>query len=270
MKLIFLTLVLAVVQILLPVPRATTLQSTAKDDPQKPVKVAELPPVSVKPGWRDDLALFFAGALVGVGAYGVWMAKRTLKVVERQAVSMRRQTTHLKNSVVQAREAAQAAKRSTDALIASERAWVMVDIVWQPGGHMFDGDSSDEGPSVGIFVNYTCRNVGRMFAQITEKGYVFRKFDDHPPEQPDFTAIERFEDFLSEYLAPNASTEPYKLSGIRCAGKRFSPGVMLLYGRVQYRDVYGEHETKFGYWISPQGVLARLPADTYPEYNKHT
>src|ERR1700690_1113584 len=162
MKLIFLTLVLAVVQILLPVPRATTLQSTAKDDPQKPVKVAELPPVSVKPGWRDDLALFFAGGLVGVGAYGVWMAKRTLKVVERQAVSMRRQTTHLKNSVVQAREAAQAAKRSTDALIASERAWVMVDIVWQPGGHMFDGDSSDEGPSVGIFVNYTCRNVGRM------------------------------------------------------------------------------------------------------------
>jgi hypothetical protein len=46
--------------------------------------------------------------------------------------------------------------------------------------------------------------------------------------------------------------------------------VMLLYGRTDYRDVYGEHQTIFGYMISPNGDLVRLPHDTFPEYNKNT
>jgi hypothetical protein len=221
--------------------------------------------------WWDKASVIFAGLLVGIGGYGVWMAKKSLKVIERQAVSMRRQTTHLKNSVIQARDAAIAAKKSADALIASERAWVMVDIEWQMGAHVFEGDSTEEGPSTGIYVNYVCRNLGKSFAQIIEKGYVFKRYDriDEVPDQPDLSNMEWIE-FTNEYVPPNSAAEPFKLSGVRCPGRRFVNGTMLFYGRVDYRDVYGEHATRFGYMITPQGVLVRLPAATYPEYNKHT
>ncbi len=49
-------------------------------------------------------------ALVLVGVGGIWAALRTLRAIRRQARSMRRQTTILRNNV--------------NALIASERAWV--------------------------------------------------------------------------------------------------------------------------------------------------
>jgi hypothetical protein len=56
--------------------------------------------------------------LVGIG--GIIVAVCTLRIIERQ-------TKHLRNSVVQARRAANAARQSTDALINSERAWVLVE-----------------------------------------------------------------------------------------------------------------------------------------------
>jgi hypothetical protein len=44
----------------------------------------------------------------------------------------------------------------------------------------------------------------------------------------------------------------------------------VIYGRVKYRDVYGEHETRFGYLVTSMDNLDRLPASDYPQYNKHT
>ena len=150
----------------------------------------------------------------------------------------------------------------------SERAWVMVDIDWQPKPHIVEG-ISDGVENTGIFVTLTCTNVGKSFAQITEKGYVLKIFSDHPPRRPDFTDIERFQ-ITSEYLPPNAATQPYKLSAIICEGRRGGDQIMFLYGRVDYRDVYGEHKTAFGYMVSPNGDLVRLPTATYPDYNQHT
>lgn len=86
----------------------------------------------------DKASWTFGGILVVEGIVGVCAACRTLRAIERQARimrqqtthiarqarSMRYQTTHLKNSVIQATIAAQSAKASTDALIASERAWI--------------------------------------------------------------------------------------------------------------------------------------------------
>jgi hypothetical protein len=45
---------------------------------------------------------------------------------------------------------------------------------------------------------------------------------------------------------------------------------MVLYGRVKYTDVFGEHESRFGYLITGMGTLDRLPASSYPEYNRYT
>jgi len=91
---------------------------------QQPIRVAELPPVSVTRDWIDRTTWVFGAILVIVGVLGICAAYRTLKAIERQGLSMKRQTTHLRRSVVQARRAALAAKLSADALINSERAYI--------------------------------------------------------------------------------------------------------------------------------------------------
>jgi len=106
-----------------------------------------VPPKPRKDGW-DKASVAFAGLLVGIGAYGVLMAKRTLKAIERQALSMRYQTTHLRNSVIQARRAANAAKKSAEfselATKLAECADVLllrVGIVLNPNTQRLDGDA---------------------------------------------------------------------------------------------------------------------------------
>jgi len=74
-----------------------------------------------------NLGLFFVGAGAVLAALG------TLKILTRQAVSMRYQTTHLRNSVIQARRAAKATKISADALVASQRAWLDGEFQVPPG-----------------------------------------------------------------------------------------------------------------------------------------
>src|SRR5438552_1388670 len=56
-----------------PHPDKNDRQEVTKDDTQKPIRIADLPSVSIKSGWRDCLSLIFAGALVGIGTYGVFM-----------------------------------------------------------------------------------------------------------------------------------------------------------------------------------------------------
>jgi hypothetical protein len=145
-----------------------------------------------EPSWYQKITLPVLSnwPLIAVAIWGILVARSTLKVVERQAVSMRRQTTHLKNSVIQSRDAAQAARKSADALISSERAWVIAEIEWQQGAHIFEGSGTD-GESTGIYVDFICVNQGRSFAQVVEKGYVF-KIVDVLPAEPDFSDIDIF------------------------------------------------------------------------------
>ena len=177
-------------------------------------------------------------ALVGVGIAGIIMALCTLSVLRRQ----------------------------TDDIVNSQRSWVMVDIEWQKGAHIFEGTSSEGAQNVGIYVDYVCRNMGKSFAQITDKGYVL-KIVNILPWEPDFASIDDFH-HTTEYLAPDSASH-YLLSGISCDGSRRNR-LMVIYGRAKYRDVYGEHETRFGYLVTSMGNLDRLPASDYPEYNKHT
>jgi hypothetical protein len=93
-------------------------------------------------------------ALVGVGIAGIIMALRTLSVLRRQ----------------------------TDAIVNSERSWIMVDIEWQKGAHIFDGTNSEGAQNTGVYVDYVCRNTGKAFAQITDKGYVLKIVNILPQE----------------------------------------------------------------------------------------
>lgn len=73
--------------------------------------------------WWDKAYVVFTGLLVLVGSIGIRYALRTLKAVERQALSMRRQTTHLKIAANAARNSAEFAERATKA---SERADILL------------------------------------------------------------------------------------------------------------------------------------------------
>lgn len=99
---------------------------------QETIVIRESAPVP-KAGkdWWDRAYVIFTGLLVIVGGLAVGYAVKTLRAIERQALSMRYQTTHLRNSVIQARKAANAAKRSAEfaelATKASECADVLLD-----------------------------------------------------------------------------------------------------------------------------------------------
>lgn len=196
---------------------------------------------------------------------------RMIEHAEAQAQAAKNAAEAAQKSADAARDSAIAMRASVDAMIKSERAWVMVDIQWQVGPRIFAGDSMVDGQVIqdtGIFVNFICRNEGKSFAQIIEKGYVL-KIVSVLPQEPDFSDIDIFH-YASEYIGAGAASEPYKLSGIQCQGRRKPDNMMVMYGRVKYRDIYGEHETRFGYIITGMGNLDRLPTSSYPEYNKHT
>jgi hypothetical protein len=212
-----------------------TVQSAS---PIPPTTISTLPPVTVARDWVDFVALGASCALFVVGAVGVFMALRTLSVLRRQ----------------------------TDATVNSERSWIMIDIEWQKGAHIFDGTNDKGMQNTGIYVDYVCRNMGKAFAQITDKGYVL-KIVTTLPQEPDFNSIDDFY-HATEYLAPDSESR-YLLSGISCVGSRRNR-LIVLYGRAKYRDVYGEHETRFGYLVTSMGNLDRLAATDYPQYNKHT
>jgi hypothetical protein len=133
------------------------------DDAQKSLRITELPPVSVTRDWMDKTSWTFGAILVVVGIVGVCAAYRTLRAIERQARIMRRQTAHIarqalsmRRQTTHLRNAARAAKSSTDALIASERAWIDGELV-----------IDQEKLGLGIY-HYTlkARNLGRTPGQI--------------------------------------------------------------------------------------------------------
>jgi hypothetical protein len=126
------------------------------ENAQKAVRISELPPVSLRTGWRENASLVFSLILVIVTAIQAYLLCFTLKFVRiqsvimrrqtrhvaRQAQSMRYQTTHLRNSVEEGRKAANATEiaakaamegatatnKNVEMYISKERARLIVDL----------------------------------------------------------------------------------------------------------------------------------------------
>jgi hypothetical protein len=117
--------------------------------------------------WRDAVApaTWSNSALVLVGIGATIAALCSLRVISRQAQSMRYQTTHLRDSVIEAKKAADAAKKSADTyeqtVRLTERADVLLDgisiVVPNPG--FFNGDE---------WVVMKFKNFGRTRANNTQ------------------------------------------------------------------------------------------------------
>ncbi len=184
-----------------------------------------------------------------------WQAislSRTIKAINTQAGIMERQTKATET-------AAKAAELNAEALINSERAWVMVDIENDHGNGQIKAEILS-----GLAIVCICRNHGKSTAWVTQK-LIRMERSIAIPEKPQLEDADAFQD------------EPEPLAEIpsRChhvvEPRPVNPSgpTTFIYGVVKYRDIFNRsRETFFGYRHDPTGKLERIAG--YPEYNKNT
>lgn len=98
-------------------------------EPQQTVKVSELPPVDVSKDWSDYGYWGFTLFLTIVGGFQVYLMWGNLRVVERQADQMERQTGILQQSITLAEKSADTARQNLELFINRERAHLRIEIV---------------------------------------------------------------------------------------------------------------------------------------------
>jgi hypothetical protein len=196
-------------------------------------------------------ALIANWPLVAMGIPSIWYAKRTLDDIREQTKA--------------AVTAANAAKNSADALIASERAWVMVDLEKVPGVGLVKGYSSYEGRNVSVRVKCICINQGKTPARIRNKQIclLLTTPNEPLPINPNL-AIELFDSTPETLQSGQHSTRDWTLT---CKGDTGMGNMVVVYGVVKYRHIFSDTEvrTTFGYRVTEDERLERL--SDYPAYN---
>jgi hypothetical protein len=178
---------------------------------------------------------------------------RTLKAIEGQS----KQTDEL---IVATKKNADAAKASAEAIIASERAWVMVEL---DSTGLFVSDGRYQTAKLSLSVVYN--NVGRTPAWITE-GSIYFELVDIIPSTPDF-------DVSGWTVQPrwlsDKHTEERELDWEGYQNANGSAKNRIVYGIIKYQDILGSHRTTiFGYEFDLEDKPRRI---TRPgTYNKNT
>lgn len=109
-------------------PRAEPESSeVGRSDTQNPIRIGELPLVSVRRDWADWGVWIFSGLLVVVGFLQVWLLFGTLRAIKRQADLMEKQTGILERSVVVAEASADAAYTSAQVAMGTAIPTLVVD-----------------------------------------------------------------------------------------------------------------------------------------------
>jgi hypothetical protein len=225
----------------------------------------------------DEVAIAtWALALVGLG--GTIAAIWTLLTIRRQTTAIERQVHEMQNTSIQtdrlideATKQSIAAKKSAEALINTERAWIMVELEWVPGylgrelgSRRIEGGEQTFNTSAPIRFKYT--NEGKTIAWIDEKLACFQIVKELP-KQPDLSVLEML-DPVPEWVGVKGGGKLDK--GLEADGQEKSEGVMsVVWGVIKYRDAFNaRHETVFGFRIRPDETFVRLIGLT--EYNKTT
>jgi hypothetical protein len=165
------------------------------------------------------------------------------------------------------RKTANAARVSADALINSERAWVLTQMGWDKEGacqpHRIVRPTDNSVHTL-MNVRVVYRNYGRTPAWITEKHIKIEVTNTVEP-LPDFSGAT-----VAYNIEPIAGEQEPEWKPKNMTGEGWGPDsgqFTLVYGLVKYRDVFGEaRETRFGY-ILVNGLFERM---AHPEYNKNT
>lgn len=248
---------------------------------EKTISVTELPAVTVNTDWWYRAYVMFTAALVVVGAIGVGYAVKTLKAIERQAKANEDQLTEIQQSsektdrmILLTAQQTENVKKSTDALINSERSWIMTELDWQDGRNRIHVTTERKGDSrvdtSRIYLVLRGKNEGRTPAWITAIKFWCTLYFEAPPAKPDIAA-----DIAFSRLGPDPLGIGQPLIenlDLRYDGQRTQiASAVIIYGVVEYRDVFGDHETWCGYTVrgDPEHVyLERLAG--YREYNNNS
>lgn len=244
----------------LPVPKPLNESHNSSSGPETdngehPVKIVSIPQVQIesRKDRYDKIVVLCTALLVLLGGFQVFYLWRT---------------------VIVARDAAVAARASADALINSERAWIMVDIEhhndkWADRKvHMLEG-SGWGGNTTSFFGVLVCRNEGKSPAWVDEKRAKFEIVDSLPDtprlESTEIIQVGPEPIGIGEAL-PREVRSPWIPEAI---GHQELGKISVVYGVVRYRDIFDRrHETVFGYRITPSGEFVRI--ENRPEYNKNT
>jgi hypothetical protein len=196
MKLIVLAVLLAIVQAAPPVPRKPSDTPAGSSQNITSHGVGELASVPVlHKDWWDRAYVIFTGLLVFVGIYGVVMARKTLKAIERQAKANEDQLTEIQQSAEKtdrmiilaaqeaengkiateaatksadaAKDSAQAALLNARATINSERPWFLIKIT------ATNSDCDIHGIPLHLGFTVSFQNCGKTPAEVVA-------FDQHP------------------------------------------------------------------------------------------
>jgi hypothetical protein len=193
---------------------------------------------SIKDRWDKSL-VFLTGAIIIVGIFQIFYLWKTVNATSKNA----------------------------DALINSERTWVLVDVEIAPSCGVIKHNSR-EITSTDVTVSIKCSNEGKSPAWITEKRVGFIIEDKWPDYEPNIAATHRIQ------VAP----EPMKVGGnsvieytVTSRGQINYSNHAFIYGCVTYNDVFGkDRETRFGYQISADDYRTLTRIEMLPEWNKHS
>lgn len=165
-------------------------------------------------------------------------------------------------------KAAQAAKDSADAVMNSERAWVLVEITGQNGKpRLIHGESVNFGVRTwSVTVDISCSNQGRTPAWIVERRISLLPHIQVPEKPPLDSAT-----LIATEPVTLLVGQPAFVTTQIVESKEQIPDEdhRILYGVIKYRDIYGRiRQTTFGYRVSRFFMLGRM--SDYPAYNEHT
>jgi hypothetical protein len=224
--------------------------ATSKNEEQS-VRVVSGPPITVTRSETEFVGLIATVVLALVGIGGIIVAICTLKIVGRQTVAIEKQA---------------------DAMINSERAWIMVEVEPVPGaGPIWDGETMTRevmdlrAGNTTFTARIICKNDGKAPAWITEK-HACLDIVDSLPKTPDWGRIQPIQ-MEPEPLSVGQIGKP-KDEALTCKRPREQGKIVILYGIIKYRDTFrANRTTSFGYKVRDDGALERLP---YAKYNENT
>ena len=165
-----------------------------------------------------------------------------------------------------------ASKHSAKALVASERAWIMVDLKWSDALKVMDSRTGDGSWKTSVTFSLVCRNLGKTPAWISEiqpKLLILGSVDttESLPENPDLTLTD--ERIVTAQYVGAGEHEEWKSVFMTTDGHR-TVEILILYGVVRYRHLLSNKgaQTTFAYKVTPGNNLVRL--SEHPKYNENT
>ena len=242
----------------------------SKNEPEE-VKVVSLPRVIVEPvrqsSWADWVPLVLDGLLVIAAVSVATAGILTYRAIRRQTAATESQTGAIAKQAAASEEAARMARVNTEALIESERAWVVVEDIGYPA----------LGAGAANNLTFAFKNAGRTIARLTgplRYSFQLLRSGEALPEFPDYAhatvrdflggRILTFEDKSNTISLPI----PEPIDDDILASLDSGDTSLHCYVSLTYYDAFEkERETRFGYFYLPKEGWIPI---SNQEYNKNT